>query len=1068
MTEYLAVSNEFDVNETYARSQGQCDTARLAGGGSVSVWRDMQNGSSADQSIQLRLYSPSGEPLTGEITAIASSGSVYLPSVAALPNGGFIVTWEDWNGQHARMFDATGAATTGVLDLAPYSSSIALPTVVGLAGGGFALAWSDQRTTGGDTSGSSMHMRCYDATGALVGAEQQINVATNRNQTDTCMAALTSGGFVVTWRDGGVGGGGSQIKARIYNGSGQALSGEVALSDLSVSATAPSITALADGGFAAHWEENAMEVVQRFSSQGVAVGPKLTTAMQLYGAGCVSAKTDIVALSGGGLAIAWVANYDIFNDGSGTSIAVQVFDSSGNTAGPMRANIDSEGDQIQPVLTALDNGAFMVSWTDMATGGDTIQVSSRIFAPTIAFAGDPAHLSIAEGATQIATIVANSTRAGATITYAIAGGADAGLFAIDATTGQLSFTQAQDYEAPRDQGGDRIYDVVLRAFDATSTADCAVRIALTNVNEPVVITSFGGADAADIKSTGGTSAFVSLAASDPDGGAVSWAIVGGDDAAFFALDPGTGALAFKQAPNASAPVDADANGVYAVTVSASDGVFADTQMLRVSVVQDHAPIITSFSAADAASLTIAENGQVVTTLTATDPDGDTLAWSIAGGADAAFFTVDAKSGALRLVSAPDYEKRADANLDGTYEVTVRASDGQMSDTQALLVTVANVNEAPVITSGGGTAACGVSVAENLATVATMTAADPEGGVVTWSIAGGADAARFVLDAKTGALGFVSAPNYEAPSDANRDNVYDVIVAASDGALSGTQTVSVKVTNVNEAPVITSGGAGDAATYSIAENTTAVASLTASDPEGAAISWTIAGGADASRFTISAGGTLSFATAPDYEAPTDVNRDNIYELAVAASDGVMVDVQALKVTVTDVNENPTLRYGTSSTDYMYGTDAPDSFSALGGADYLFGYGGADTLNGGAGSDYLCGGVGADVLTGGTEMDAFVYSSIADSAVGAEDTITDFSHAQWDYINLYAIDANTLAAGDQAFTYIGSAAFTGVAGQLRAAVSGSSMMVTGDVNGDRVADFGIRLTGVTSLVASDFSL
>ncbi len=84
--------------------------------------------------------------------------------------------------------------------------------------------------------------------------------------------------------------------------------------------------------------------------------------------------------------------------------------------------------------------------------------------------------------------------------------------------------------------------------------------------------------------------------------------------------------------------------------------------------------------------------------------------------------------------------------------------------------------------------------------------------------------------------------------------------------------------------------------------------------------------------------------------------------------------------------------------------------------------------------------------------------AESVVGANaDLITDFSHAQGDRIDLSAIDANTGVAGNQAFSFIGTGLYTGVAGQLRYAAAGGVTTIAGDVNGDGASDFHIQLTG-----------
>ncbi|MFI4848928.1 MAG: Ig-like domain-containing protein [Gimesia chilikensis] len=111
-----------------------------------------------------------------------------------------------------------------------------------------------------------------------------------------------------------------------------------------------------------------------------------------------------------------------------------------------------------------------------------------------------------------------------------------------------------------------------------------------------------------------------------------------------------------------------------------------------------------------------------------------------------------------------------------------------------------VNEAPEITSDGGGAAAVVNVAENSTAVTTVTATDGNLDTPSYAISGGADAGRFTIDDVTGELAFISAPDYESPTDNNTDNIYEVIVEASDGfGGSDTQTILVTVTPVNETP-----------------------------------------------------------------------------------------------------------------------------------------------------------------------------------------------------------------------------------------------------------------------------
>jgi uncharacterized protein YjiK len=108
--------------------------------------------------------------------------------------------------------------------------------------------------------------------------------------------------------------------------------------------------------------------------------------------------------------------------------------------------------------------------------------------------------------------------------------------------------------------------------------------------------------------------------------------------------------------------------------------------------------------------------------------------------------------------------------------------------------------------------------------------------------------------------------------------------------------------VNNPPVITSDGGGATAARSVPENQTAVTDVNASDADGDTIAYSISGGADAARFAInSSSGVLTFVSPPDFENPTDVGGNNVYDVVVRASDGSLFDEQAIAVTVTDVPE-----------------------------------------------------------------------------------------------------------------------------------------------------------------------
>jgi serralysin len=169
-------------------------------------------------------------------------------------------------------------------------------------------------------------------------------------------------------------------------------------------------------------------------------------------------------------------------------------------------------------------------------------------------------------------------------------------------------------------------------------------------------------------------------------------------------------------------------------------------------------------------------------------------------------------------------------------------------------------------------------------------------------------------------------------------------------------------------------------------------------------------------------------------------------------------------------------GGAGHDYMNGFLGNDTLSGGDGADSLRGDDGVDQLSGGSGNDWLLGGAGQDVLVGGSGADTFEFWHESHSPHLRRDTIRDFEQGL-DRIDLESIDAHDTDRGfnerDDAFTFLGTAPFTGTAGELRhdLLVIGGGEAVTmlrADTDGDRVADFELRLDGAYVLVATDFVL
>jgi len=400
-----------------------------------------------------------------------------------------------------------------------------------------------------------------------------------------------------------------------------------------------------------------------------------------------------------------------------------------------------------------------------------------------------------------------------------------------------------------------------------------------------------------------------------------------------------------------------------------------------------------------------------------------VTYSITGGDDAAKFAINASTGALTFVSAPNFEVKTDVGANNVYDVIVTASDGTLTDEQAIAVTVTNVNEAPSITSNGGLATAAISIAENTSAVTTVTSTDPDAVYTAqYTIAGGADASRFAINATTGALSFISAPNFEAPGDVGRDNVYNVIVRASDGALSTTQAIAVTVTDATDTiigtlgPDILSGTNTVDIIQGLAGNDTLFGYGGNDMLDGGANNDTMVGGLGDDTYIVDATG------------------DKITELANEGTDLVLTGIASYKLG--DNVENLTFTYAGTSGGRAIGNAIANVFTGAAGADNLLGndgndtlyaMGGNDSLNGGAGNDLLDGGIGVDTMIGGLGDDRFIVDDTGDIVRESLDGGTDVVEASATF---------TLGNNLENLTLTGTAAINGTGNRIANLLTGNS--------------------------------
>ena len=486
------------------------------------------------------------------------------------------------------------------------------------------------------------------------------------------------------------------------------------------------------------------------------------------------------------------------------------------------------------------------------------------------------------------SIDASVNKSASPISHSISGGPDSGDFAISGNT--LSFTGSANYEAASDLNKDGVYEVYVTTSSGTASSTQTIYIRVTDVAEAPSIST-----AAISNTPENSSAVATISASDEDRNSVlTYSLVdsaGSKDEALLSIDSAIGTVTFVTAPNFESPSDLNADNTVDFTVMVSDGALSTQSDYTFSITNvNEAPTISTASIANKA-----EGITALGTISASDPDsGSSLSFSLVnseGLKDEGLLSIDSSSGSITFAVAPNYESPSDIGLNNTIEFSVKVSDGSLSATQSYSLSITNVNEAPIISSAS------FSIAEQSTAVGSISASDPDASTtLTFSLASGSaavDDAKFSINSTTGAVSFLATPNFESPTDNGLDNVYNFTVNVSDGSLSSSQAVAVSVGNVNESPSFSIASA-----QSYTENSTSSISAAASDPDGSSgLSYSLSG-SDASKFTISSAGALSFASSPDYESPSDNGGNNVYNVSVGVSDGSISSSVALVITVSD--------------------------------------------------------------------------------------------------------------------------------------------------------------------------
>ena len=614
----------------------------------------------------------------------------------------------------------------------------------------------------------------------------------------------------------------------------------------------------------------------------------------------------------------------------------------GQFSAPAFADLNADG-LLDLVLDGGNNSLSLLLNGASARPRITVTVNAENDAPSITSA---ATANFAENGADLA-YEANWTDDGLEgLTWSL-GGVDAALFDIN-SNGIVSFKNAPNFEAPTDAGGNNVYDITVTASDGTlSTSPKAVAITVTDVNEAPSITS--GATVSFAENASGT--VYQATGTDPDAStSLTW-MLGGADAALFEISS-RGAVTFRTSPNFEVPADAGGDNVYDITVTASDGALGSgARAVAITVTNvNEVPNVTS-----GATASFAENASgTVYQAAGSDPDvGTTLSYTL-GGTDAALFDISS-DGAVIFKSAPNFEAPADAGGNNIYDITVTASDGTLSDTKAVAMTVTDVNEAPppILGGSGNDWLAGTSQADTIL-----------GGAGFDTLLG--DAGDDSLDGGAGADSMFGGSGNDTYLV---DNFVDVV---SEQANEGTDTVRSKISfslgdNVENLVLI---GAVDTNGRGNALDNILTGNKGGNSLEGADGNDTLSGGAGNDSLDGGMGADSMVGGSGNDTYLVDNAGDVVKESGV----GCDVVLASASFTLSANVEELTLLGGADLTGT--GNSAANLLRGNAGANLLNGAAGNDTLLGGDGNDSLDGGTGADSMVGGSGNDTYLVDNIGD--------------------------------------------------------------------------------------------
>lgn len=370
---------EIQVNTTAEGDQTRPSVTTLNDGGWIVAWRDSDaNGTG----VYMQRFNAQGVKQAGEIQVnTATASDQYPPVTAALSDGGWVVAWQsiaDYR-VHLQQYDSDGnpvGSETSVSGSRPVYPNYDALGLVGLPDGGWLVTWSSSTGTTKDI----MQQR-FGSNGTELGAAVTVNTVTATQEDYSTVTALKgpSGGWVVAWSSAVRNDPAADVFIQLFDADGNKVGGNIRVGPVdSLEQNRPRVAALSDGGFVVTWhsktEANGYDVYQqRYDSNGIAVGENGLVSKTTAG---WQDEPSVTGLSDGGWVVTWNSGSDVFQ---------RHYDSSGRTTGPDLVVPAWLGSQLNyhSNVSALAQDGWVVTWqNEWQDNGTSAGIAQRAFTPT--------------------------------------------------------------------------------------------------------------------------------------------------------------------------------------------------------------------------------------------------------------------------------------------------------------------------------------------------------------------------------------------------------------------------------------------------------------------------------------------------------------------------------------------------------------------------------------------------------------------------------------------------------------------------------------------------------------